>query len=497
MSFFLLLFVVVMTASGLTYQLLTAALVSSLAGDSVLAFSTIIGCYLFALGVGSFCSRYLRRPFSTILVQTGYGVGLLGGLSTTMLWILFAWGSGFYVGVFLLILALGFLVGLQLPMVMRELKERLPFKELVSGVLALDYGGAVIVSVAFPLFLVPQLGLNYTALVFGLLNVAVALGYLFLIDSEGRWSNLKWEGALALLVLLVAFYYNSSLQQFTEQTLFGDPVIYARSSAYQRIVITSSRLDTRLYLNNNLQFSSADEYRYHEALVVPPLRSVETPKSVLILGGGDGLAAKLLLQDERVEHITLVDLDPAVTKLFRENPALRRLNDDSLNSDKLTIINEDAFKWIEESEQKFDLVLVDFPDPSSYSVGKLYTTYFYRRLAARLNPGAAVSIQCSSPLKARKTFWCIARTLEKAGFNVRPYHALVPAFGEWGFCLARLDDRQDFYPATLSTQYVDDQVLPTLFVMPKDMGPIEVQPNTLFDQVLIRYFRQDWSNSPF
>jgi len=302
-----------MTASGLTYQLLTAALVSSLAGDSVLAFSTIIGCYLFALGVGSYCSRYIRRPFATILVQTGYGVALLGGLSTTILWTLFAWGSGFYLGVFLLILTLGFLVGLQLPLVMRELKERLPFKELVSGVLALDYGGAVIVSVAFPLFLVPQLGLNYTALVFGLLNVVTALGYLTLLDAEGRWTSLKWEGFAALLILLTVAYYSSTLERLTEQTLFPDPVIYAKSSAYQRVVITSSGLDTRLYLNNNLQFSSADEYRYHEALIIPPLRSVETPRSVLILGGGDGLAAKLLLQDQRIKKITLVDLDPAVT----------------------------------------------------------------------------------------------------------------------------------------------------------------------------------------
>lgn len=497
MSFFLLLFVVVMTASGLTYQLLTAALVSSLAGDSVLAFSTIIGCYLFALGVGSYCSRYIRRPFATILVQTGYGVALLGGLSTTILWTLFAWGSGFYLGVFLLILTVGFLVGLQLPLVMRELKERLPFKELVSGVLALDYGGAVIVSVAFPLFLVPQLGLNYTALVFGLLNVVTALGYLTLLDAEGRWTSLKWEGFAALLILLTVAYYSSTLERLTEQTLFPDPVIYAKSSAYQRVVITSSGLDTRLYLNNNLQFSSADEYRYHEALIIPPLRSVETPRSVLILGGGDGLAAKLLLQDQRIKKITLVDLDPAVTELFRQNPTLRKLNDDSLNSERVTVINEDAFKWIETTEEKFDLALVDFPDPSSYSVGKLYTVYFYRRLAARLNPGAAVSIQCSSPLKARQTFWCIARTLEKAGFAVRPYHAMVPAFGEWGFCLAQLEESREFQKATIPARYVDDRVLPTLFVMPNDMGPLDVQPNTLFDQVLIRYFRQDWSNSPF
>jgi spermidine synthase len=497
MSLFLLLFVVVMTASGLTYQLLTAALVTSLAGDSVLAFSTIIGSYLFALGVGSFCSRYIREPFSMILVQTGYGVGFLGGLSTTMLWLLFAWGSGFYVGVYLLILAIGVLVGLQLPLVMRQLHSRLKFKELVSGVLALDYGGAVIVSVAFPLFLVPRLGLTYTALVFGILNVAVALGYVFIFDREGRWAPLKWEGFVLLGVLLAATYSTASFHKITEQSLFPDPVIYAESTPYQRIVVTSSLFDTRLYLNNNLQFSSADEYRYHEALVIPSLRSVETPESVLILGGGDGLAAKLLLQDDRVQQITLVDLDPAVTQLFRENPALRTLNDDSLNSPKVTVINEDAFKWLESAAEGYDLILIDFPDPSSYSVAKLYTVYFYRLLGARLNQGGAVSVQCSSPLKARRTFWCIAKTLEAAGFQVRPYHAFVPSFGEWGYCLAQRDGQDEFRPASIPAQFVDDQILPTLFVLPQDMAEMDVVENTLFDQVLVRYFRQDWSNTPF
>jgi spermidine synthase len=497
MSLFLLLFVVVMTASGLTYQLLTAALVTSLAGDSVLAFSTIIGSYLFALGVGSFCSRYISEPFSMILVQTGYGTGLLGGLSTTMLWLLFAWGSGFYIGVYLLILAIGMLVGLQLPLVMRQLHSRLKFKDLVSGVLALDYGGAVIVSVAFPLFLVPHLGLTYTALIFGLMNVGVALGYVFLFDREGRWASLKWEGFILLAVLLTALYSTSSFHKITEQSLFPDPVIYAKSTPYQRIVITSSLLETRLYLNNNLQFSSVDEYRYHEALVIPPLRSVKAPKSVLILGGGDGLAAKLLLQDPRVQLITLVDLDPAVTQLFRENPALRSLNDDSLNSPKVSIVNQDAFKWIESEKTTYDLILVDFPDPSSYSVAKLYTVYFYRRLADRLNPGGAVSIQCSSPLKARRTFWCIATTLEAAGFRVRPYHAFVPSFGEWGFCLAQRDGDDTFAPTTVPVQFVDDQILPTLFVMPQDMARLKTKENTLFDQILVRYFRQDWSNTPF
>lgn len=484
-----------MTASGLTYELLTGALVTSLMGDSVMAFSTIIGAYLFALGCGSFVSRYIGGYYSMILIQTGYGIGFLGGLSTTLLWFLFAWGTGFFIGVYLLIFMIGALVGLQLPLIMRKLKERLHFKELVSGVLALDYGGAMLVSVAFPLILIPHLGLRYTALVFGLLNVLVTLGFAILFDREGRWTPLKIEGGILAAILLSCLSYSGEMIKITEQSLFPDPVVFAKSTPYQRIVITSTQKDTRLYLNNNLQFSSADEYRYHECLVLPALRSVVAPSSVLVLGGGDGLAVKLLLEDERVESITLVDLDPAVTKLFTEHPLLRRLNDDAFHSPKVKVINEDAFKWIEQTEGSYDLIIVDFPDPSSYSVAKLYTTYFYRHLASRLNPGGAISVQSSSPLRARQTFWCIAATMEAAGFKVRPYHAFVPAFGEWGFCLAQLKKTSEFLPSDIETRFLNDQVLLSLFIFPEDMGPMEVESNTLFDQNLVRYFRQDWATA--
>ena len=495
MSLFLLFFVVVMTASGLTYELLTASLVTSLVGDSVLAFSTIIGTYLFSLGCGAYVSRLIKGRFYILLVQTGLAIGLLGGFSTTLLWVLFSWGSGFFVGVYLLLFSIGSLVGLQLPLIMRALKERLPFKELVSGVLGLDYAGAMLVSVAFPLFLVPQLGLIHTAFCFGTLNVLATLGFVFLYDDEGRWNFLKVEGFTALALLALGVFASNPLAEITEQNLFPDPIIYAQSSSYQRIVVTASTTDTRLYLNNNLQFSSLDEYRYHEALVIPPLRCVKEPKSVLILGGGDGLACKLLLQDPRIEKITLVDLDPAVTALFRSNPILSQLNKDSLSSPKVEIINKDAFVWIESTDKKFDLALVDFPDPSSYSVGKLYTRYFYRMLRSRLNPGGAVSVQSSSPLRAPRSYSCILATLEAADFKVRPYHCYVPSFGEWGFSLGTVEDVTEFQASQLETRFVTDETLDTLFVFSPDMKPNKSEPNTLFDQRLVRYFRQDWNSA--
>lgn len=483
-----------MTASGLTYELLTASLVTSLVGDSVLAFSTIIGTYLFALGLGAYLSRHVKGRYSMLLIQTGFAIGFLGGFSTTLLWALFAWGSGFFIGVYALLLSIGCLVGLQLPLIMRALKERLKFKELVSGVLGLDYAGAMLVSVAFPLFLIPRLGLILTALCFGILNVLATLGFVYLFDREGRWDSLRVEGVMVLVTLLVGLYSSKPFIQITEQSLFPDPIVYSQSSAYQRIVVTSTMADTRLYLNNNLQFSSRDEYRYHEALAIPPLRAVKNPKSVLILGGGDGLACKLLLRDPRLESITLVDLDPAVTELFKTNPILLRLNEDSLSSPRVKVINQDAFVWMEHNQDKFDLALVDFPDPSSYSVGKLYTKYFYSLLYARLNPGGAISIQSSSAMRAPRTFSCVASTLEAAGFLVKPYHCFVPSFGDWGYCLGIKGDFQGFNPPVLDPQFVNEEVLQSMFLFPPDMTPFPSEPNTLFDQRLVRYFRQDWNS---
>src|SRR5262249_40014429 len=182
-----------------------------------------------------------------------------------------------------------------------------------------------------------------------------------------------------------------------------------------------------------------------EALVHPGLASVPGARRVLILGGGDGLAVREILKYPQVENVTLVDLDPEMTRLFSQNAMLATLNNRSLLSPKVHVVNADAFLWVDSAPDVFDFVVVDFPDPTNYSLGKLYTTVFYSALGHHLSDRGAFVVQSTSPMFARKSFWCIAETIEQAGFRVFPYHAYVPAFGEWGFILAA---RHEYAPPT-------------------------------------------------
>src|SRR5439155_13248865 len=138
------------------------------------------------------------------------------------------------------------------------------------------------------------------------------------------------------------------------------------------------------------------------------------------------------------EAVTLVDLDPEMTALSSRFPPLAELNRHAFDDPRVTVVNRDAFVWLDDAGDPFDAAIIDFPDPSTYALGKLYTTRFYRKLQARLTPDAAIAVQCTSPLFARTAFWCIVRTLEAVGFAVNPYHVAVPSFGVWAFALAQL-----------------------------------------------------------
>jgi spermidine synthase len=278
-----------------------------------------------------------------------------------------------------------------------------------------------------------------------------------------------------------------------DAALYSDDVILARNTPYQRLVVTRWKDDIRLHLNSHLQFSSRDEYRYHEALVHPGLASVTGARRALVLGGGDGLAVREMLRYPGLESITLVDLDPAMTQVFREHPLLRELNRDSLHSPKVRIVNGDAFPWLEKTEETFDFVVADFPDPNNYSLGKLYTTAFYRLLRRRLSESGRVVVQSTSPMFARESFWIIVETMRQAGLEVNPYHVYVPSFGEWGFVLGGKQAYEP--PAALpgGLRFLAAGQLRPLFVFPTDMGAVAGVPaNRLNDQVLVRTYDREW-----
>ena len=511
--------VFVIAACGLVYELAAGALASYLLGDSVLQFSTVIGAYLFAMGVGSYLSRFFERQLPAHFLRIELLVALIGGALPAILFIANSYAPGsFRLLLYALVFAVGTLVGLEIPLVMRILKRNVAFKDLVSQVLTFDYLGALAVSVAFPLLLVPHLGLIRTGLLFGLMNAAVALWALWLFRHELRQFKAHVLACGATLALLAAAFAGADhITTLAEDKFYQDRIVFTAQSPYQRIVVTQGRGGHRLFLNGNLQFAERDEYRYHEALVHPVMAAYAAgivknsaggvvnsagavigassggaPKKVAVLGGGDGMAVREILKYPGVESITLVELDPAMTKLFSDQPTLSKLNGESLKSPKVKVINTDAFQWLENTIDTFDVIVVDFPDPTNFSIGKLYTNSFYALLDQRVSASGYAVIQTTSPLVARQSFWTVVQTIESTGLTATPYHANVPSFGEWGFVIA--SRRPYRLPTALpeGLRFLNLQTLPLLFDFSVDMARVPAQVNRLSNQNLVTTYEAEW-----
>lgn len=289
------------------------------------------------------------------------------------------------------------------------------------------------------------------------------------------------------------------ITSLAEDKFYQDRIVISAASPYQRIVVTNGRAGHRLFLNGNLQFAEHDEYRYHEALVHPAMAAFAGfsasgggPRHVAVLGGGDGMAVREILKYPSVESVTLVELDPAMTRLFSQDATLRRLNHDALRSPKLRVVNADAFQWLQGTQQMFDVIVVDFPDPTNFSIGKLYTNSFYALLDQHLSASGYAVVQTTSPLVARQSFWTVVQTIESVGLTATPYHAHVPSFGEWGYVLA--SHRPWHPPAALPAglQFLSVPTLALLFGFPPDMARVPAEVNRLSNQVLVRTYEQEW-----
>lgn len=487
--------VLIIATCGLIYELLAGTLASYLLGDSITQFSTIIGVYLFSMGVGSWLTRFIEHQIPRRFVQVELGVALVGGVLAPLLFFAYSWTEAFRFILYGSVFVVGALVGLEIPLLLRILKDTVRFKDLVGQVLAVDYLGALAASLLFPLVLVPYLGLIRTSLVFGILNGLVGLWITWVLAPVlPRVNSLRIQALAVIAVLGLGLAYADEMTLWSEDEVYADPVVYAKSSLYQRIIITRSQRSFSLFLNGNLQFASIDEHRYHESLVHPAATRAASVRRVLVLGGGDGLAVRELLRYPEVEQVVLVDLDPAMTELATSVPQLRELNRDSLSDPRVEVRNEDGFRFVGETDRQFDLVIVDFPDPNNFSLGKLYTTRFYGLLKDRLAPGGVAVVQSTSPLFARQSFWCVNETIRAVGLWTEPYHALVPSFGEWGYVLlAHVPATEQRRPLPEGLRFLTDEAMPTLSVFPADMGPVPVEVNRLNNQVLVHYYEAEWT----
>jgi len=490
--------VLVIATAGLVYELSMAAVASYVLGDSVTQFSIVIGIYLSALGIGAYLSRFVEQRLELVFVDVELATALLGGLSTPGLFLAFGFTNAFSLILYSTVLGVGVLVGLELPLLMRILEHRLAFKELVARALTFDYAGALVGSLAFSLLLVPVLGLVHASVVCGLLNALVGLASTWLLGSDDperrrAMAAARVRGLFVVLLLIAAAFEAGRVSDASETALLGAHIELRVQSRYQRIVLAERSGHHQLFLNGNLQFSSDDEHRYHEALVHPVLATAARHRRVLIGGGGDGLAVREVLRWPDVASVTVVDLDERMTNLARSHPVLVRLNRGAFSDPRVRVVTADAMVWFGEARDEFDVILLDFPDPSNFSIGKLYSERFYRRTRARLAAGGTLGVQSTSPFFARRAFWCVVTTLRRAGFVTRPYHAFVPSFGEWGFVLAKLEafDPPLALPA-LGLRFLTNDTLPGLFDFPPDMAEVETRANRLNNQALVAYYVSEW-----
>ncbi len=496
MTYLLLFSVFVVATCGLVYELITGALASYLLGDSVTQFSTIIGTYLFAMGVGSYFSKFFTRNLLNVFIEIEMIIGLIGGFSAAFLFLSYEYVVSFRFILYSVIFIIGCFVGLEIPLLMRILQDRFEFKDLVSKIFTYDYIGALIASISFPLLLVPYLGLVRSSLLFGIFNVAVALVTIIVFKSEIKSEGfLRFKAIATLVLLVVAFGYSEKMVSFLEVQNYRERIVFKKNTAYQKIILTQNAGEMKLFLNGNLQFSSKDEYRYHESLVHVGLSRIEKPKKVLILGGGDGLAAREVLKYPSVQKILLVDLDGQMTQLFKTNPILVDLNKNALNDPKVEVLNEDAFVWVKNNKEFFDFVIVDFPDPSQFALGKLYSKTFYSYLTSTIDANGLIAVQSTSPYIAKNSFQIIVNTLNDVALYTKPYHVYVPSFGEWGYVLAAkapMDTAETNLALPAGLQFISSEMVPYLFQFSKDLIGDSKDINRLNNQILVRTFEQEW-----
>jgi len=492
--------VFILSLCGIIYELVLGSLASYLLGNPVQQYSITIGVFLSSMGLGSYLSRFFEKDLLRTFVRVEITLGLVGGVSVIILNYLFSFSASFYaLNVFFLTI-IGTLVGLEIPLLTRILKSYGALKDIISSVLTLDYIGGLAGSLLFPLILFPYAGRFLTSLLVGMMNIAVAVFVISKIkDYRERRKDITFA-LISLLILIVLSLNSDWINAILQKKMFYDDIVFSKRSKYQEIVLTRSGDDFRLYLDGSLQFSTSDEYRYHEMLVYPAILSSQTDSSrILVMGGGDGLAVRELLKFNFVQSITLVELDGFMADLAKNNSTLKMINGNSLLNPKVEVIIGDAYDYLINNRHGFDVIIADFTDPHDETISKLYTVEFFRLVKKSLKPGGIFVTQSTSSLFAREAFWCINKTMSAAFKNVYPYHAFIPTFGDWGFNMASdspLDNNNERMNSFRGRFYSRDNLIAST-VFPEDSSKIDTEINTFNKPVLYKYYLKGWKNSDY
>ncbi|WP_107103830.1 MULTISPECIES: polyamine aminopropyltransferase [unclassified Streptomyces] len=476
--------VFVCAACGLVYELELVALASYLIGDSVTQASVVLSVMVFAMGVGSLLAKRLRCRAAVGFGLVEAGLALVGGCSAMVLYAAFAWlGESRYVLV-AFSLAIGVLIGAEIPLLMSliqrsgrpaeggeragragrkaSLGEQDDAAGTVADLFAADYVGALVGGLAFPFLLLPWLGQLTGALVTGAVNAVAGGGlvlWVFRHDLTARSRALLVAVNVSVLaVLATATVLVDDFEQAARRAVYGESVRVAVHTDLQEVVVTGGvGGPPDLFLDGRLRVAGQDEYRYHEALVHPAMNGPHA--RVLIVGGGDGMAAREVLRYPGADSVTVVELDPGVVRLARTDPALAALNAQAFRDPRVHVVYADAFRWLRGAaarvQERYDVVISDLPDPGITPSTKLYSEEFYGLVAQMLTPSGRFAVHAGSVTDRPRTYWTVDATLRAAGFATRPYSAggRTPGFaagpdradraggtgegpGDWGFLLA-------------------------------------------------------------
>ncbi|MFA8451428.1 MAG: polyamine aminopropyltransferase [Bacteroidales bacterium] len=488
--------------AGIVAEYILSTLATYFLGDSILQWSLILSVMLFSMGLGSRISRSIKKYLAEVFISIELLLSLLASFSSILAYTMAGFSTVTWLVIYLTSISIGLLIGMEIPLVIRLNENYESLRVNISNVMEKDYYGSLVGGLFFAFVGLPYLGLTYTPFVLGIINFGVAFCLFLIVKKElSTRISLKLNIAFAItsIILFVGLFTAQKIILYGEQHRYTDKVVYAEQSRYQRIVITEWKNQHWLFLNGNEQLSSLDEALYHEVLVHPIMQLLQKPSKILILGGGDGCAVRELLKYPSIDSIVLVDLDPAMTRLAKENTILTDLNQNSLDSPKVTILNEDGFKYLETSNAYYDAIIVDLPDPKTVELSRLYSYEFYSLCKRSLTLNGAIITQAGSPYYATKAYNCIDTSMQVAGFNTLPLHNQIPTLGEWGWILGSktLSKYQmksllinKPLPADLQTKWLNQDAMQLITSFGKDFFGDEDRPkvNRIHDPVLYRYY---------
>ncbi|MDJ0762737.1 MAG: polyamine aminopropyltransferase [Myxococcota bacterium] len=532
---------ILMGACGIVYEYTLGALGNNLMGSSHEQIFVIIGLMLFAMGIGSALQKKITKDLIDRFLLLEIALGFAGGASVLVIYVTFVYTTFYAVTMYAFACLIGVLIGLEIPLLIRiNSTYASSLRASLSNILCMDYLGALAGALVFTYFLLSRLSIERIALVLGIINTLIGMGGLFYFWPLVRRQGILLTAGIAIsLGLALSAGASEGWMATLEQRCFRDPIILSETTTYQHLVMTKRGDRTHLYINGHLQFSSEDEHIYHELLVHPPMAVANSRKQVLVLGGGDGLAAREILRYGDVADITIVDLDARITELAATHPDLIRLNQGALIGSRVSIdaaqglspgplsevkratkaphelhgktayaiaqvhvVNIDADLFIRGLHGPYDVVIIDFPDPSTVELAKLYSVEFYKALKRSMSPRAVMSIQSTSPFHAKQVYLCIGKTLEQAGFKTLPYHQNVPSFGEWGWHLAWTHDElpsemkkriRGIERLTVPTRYLTAELLASAFIFGRGWLRSEgIAWNTKMRPIILDYFKTAW-----